>query len=566
MSSSNVGVFNPKKRSVHDHDDDDKHDDYDGSTSPVIYRSLGDNNDVVVDDGSISSSSLSPNKHVKTMTNHLIDLTTTNNVIDLTTTNNIIDLTTNDDLTTSCTQDTTINLWNLTRSLCNNWRNCKGTADFAFGARNVCALFYFLKKLEGAPHEIFDAVDGINKTNKNENENEKKNKYADWFNYLGRFVALYVKPRNALGQSQRVAPSILETYVNGGGSGDDDDDADKGCERIVVLDGEAQGTEEWADKINAAAAAATDDKITKVVTAEALANPNLGAIAMAAEVIKRKFTVPFDGVHIDEPFKGMAGGVPGKCNMMYYGNPDDSIPKGNIVYDRFESCHVLFLPTKPTGTEAVSTTYLMYILPKRDVDGATDPADLAAAIDEVFANGRVLCDFLQDVFSSSSSSSSSSRRPSSSMASSSTIYAATVPRTKINMKPADITPMCTQHFESVCALDNIVQAQKYGADDDKSLPDDDAWAKERVEINLVQHATYLHIYESGFEAAAVTAAICYRSLWISKYYEPLIFNRGHALAIVDMNPNNPHILYFATQETDQGLKNAPDLPPPGEEE
>jgi serine protease inhibitor len=76
----------------------------------------------------------------------------------------------------------------------------------------------------------------------------------------------------------------------------------------------------------------------------------------------------------------------------------------------------------------------------------------------------------------------------------------------------------------------------------------------------VQHATFLHVGSTGFEAAAVTMAIVYRSMGcIEKEYVHLKFDRGYALAIVDMEATQPHILYFTTVQTASGLKDTPDL-------
>merc|ERR1712072_752196 len=115
------------------------------------------------------------------------------------------------------------------------------------------------------------------------------------------------------------------------------------------------------------------------------------------------------------------------------------------------------------------------------------------------------------------------------------------------MAPFNLTRMCGKELPTALmdSLDHITEVNEDGE-----------WKMDPMHVSKVVHATYLKVDETGFEAAAATAVIAFRSLSADcdKPKPILRFDRGFLFYILDMNEDNPHVLYHARIESDVGLK------------
>ena len=84
-------------------------------------------------------------------------------------------------------------------------------------------------------------------------------------------------------------------------------------------------------------------------------------------------------------------------------------------------------------------------------------------------------------------------------------------------------------------------------------------------MNKVLHATYLQVHETGFEAAAATAIIVFRSIGVSDEeddpYKLVRCDRGFLFYLADLG-SHPHVLYYSRVTDAKGLEEAPQAPNP----
>jgi len=399
-------------------------------------------------------------------------------------------------------------LWDATQSFCSKW----GKDSDALGVRNVLAVFYMLAKLQAAGHTERPAfMDHFPKDER-------------WFDYVGRFLAIYLRDTTAVGNALRLSSTTKELIA-------------KGMDGVKVETlSNTDGPDVWAGMINADCNKATKEKIPEIVDADSLSDPDFQMCAMAAEFIKGKFVNEFKGTtEADAPFYGVAGGsADGTCHMMKHDDLNNA-GGGTLVWTG-ETCKAALLPTL-TSDGTPTDFYVVAVLPNPDeatlTTKQTKPESLDAALEEIKNN----CAGLRQVVREQQRSHTMVH----------------LPRMERRMKPFDLTKHCDELLPKglMAGLDKIAEEE----DEEKG------WIKSPMHVNKVLHATYIKVNETGFEAAAATAVICFRSLGGSDGPPPEIlrFNRGFLLYIMDLG-DTPHVLYHARVTSDAGLKSAPAAP------
>ena len=402
----------------------------------------------------------------------------------------------------------TTKLWKLSNDFCLKWQ---GNTD-ALGARNVLAAFYLLARCAQNSLGAFP-------------DNEK------WFDFAGRFLALYVRDQNSdTGEEVQLTPfvkSLVETAIKD--------------VTVRTLKTEA-GPEKWAEMINADCKTGTQGKIDELVTASDLGDPKMELVVMAAEFIKGDWVTPFRGTTITgTPFYGTGEGAPvGKCNMMNHS--DES--KAYLWEGQY--CDVALMPTGAQDDyETENDIYGLVVLPKGEQGKPTDPAMMDAAAKEVAENlegikGAIRWVNLVGV----------KRRGYDSVR-------VQMPRIKHKMAPVNLTQACGEVLPGplLSAINGVTMVNN------KDL----GWVNSPLEVNKVVHATYLQVNETGFEAAAATAIIVYRSIGVSDEeddpYKLLRCDRGFLFYLADLG-SHPHVLYYSRVTDAKGLEEAPQAPNP----
>lgn len=408
------------------------------------------------------------------------------------------------------TEDT--KLWDATHALCSKWNK---TDTDALGVRNVMAVFYMLAKAEAAHHAERPAFMDYFPTDER------------WFDYVGRFLALYTRDTNADGHALRLTATVKCLLA-------------KGLDgvKIVTLKSE-EGPAKWVEMINADCKAATKGKIPEIVSESDVDDPKFQTCALAAEFIKGKYVDEFKGTtEADAAFHGVAGeAADGTCHMMKHKDLEGA-GGGTLVW-RGEACTAALLPTT-TSDGQPTDFYVVAVLPKPDeatlTSKQTKPESLDAAQEEIKNNAAGLREVVRTKARSHAM--------------------VELPRLERKMKPATITDMCDALLpkELMRHLDHITEEE----DPDNAS----AWRASPMRVSKVAHATYLKLNETGFEAAAATAVVCWRSCGDGDDGPPpeiIRFDRGFLLYIMDLG-DTPHVLYHSRVETDAGLKDAPPAP------
>lgn len=405
-----------------------------------------------------------------------------------------------------------LTLWHATQGFCTKW----SVDTCAIGVRNIAAVFHMLAKLVATGFTT------------------SRPKFLDyfptderWFNYTGRFLGLYVRNTNHEGHALRIAPAAAELLA-------------KGLDGVKVTTlSTADGPDAWANTINADCNTATKEKIPKIVAGADLADPKFQVCALAAEFIKGKFAVEFRGeTEEDAPFYGISGDdttAVGTCHMMKHKDLEDA--GGGTLMWRGNTCKAALLPTKTSDGEPTDF-YIVAVLPNPDeatlTSKQTKPESLDAAFEEIKENAAGLRQVVREKQVSRT--------------------LVELPRLEMRMAPADITNTCHELLP-----DQLMKELDYLTEED--FPEK-GWIKSPMHVDKVFHATYIKVNETGFEAAAATAVICFRSLGADTGSPPEIvrFNRGFLLYIMDLG-DTPHVLYHSRVESDVGLKDAPAAPP-----
>ena len=406
------------------------------------------------------------------------------------------------------TEDT--KLWDATHAFCAKWN--KSDTD-ALGVRNVMAVFYMLAKAEAANHTERPAFMDYFPTDER------------WFDYVGRFLALYVRDTTDLGLGLRLTAPVKD-LLNKGLDG----------VKIVTLKSE-EGPSKWVELINADCKEATKGKIDEIVGESDVDDPKFQTCALAAEFIKGKYVDEFKGTtEEDATFHGVEGkSADGKCHMMKHKDLEGA-GGGTLVW-RGETCTAALLPTT-TSDGQPTDFYIVAVLPKPDAatltSKQTKPESLDAAQEEIKNNAAGLRELAR------------TKERSRAMVE--------LPRLERKMKPANITDLCEELLPKTLMhnLDHITEEAGTGR----------PWRASPMRVNKVAHATYLKLNETGFEAAAATAVICWRSMSAGDDGPPpeiIRFDRGFLLYIMDLG-DTPHVLYHSRVETDVALKDAPPAP------
>ena len=400
-------------------------------------------------------------------------------------------------------------LWHLSNRFCLEW---SGKTD-ALGARNVLAAFYLLARCAQNSLDIFP-------------NNER------WFDFVGRFLALYVRDQNSdTGEEVRLAPfveSLVKTTIRD--------------VTVRTLTTEA-GPEKWAAMINKDCKTGTQGKIEEIVAPSDLDDPKMELVVMAAEFIKGDWVTPFRGTTITgTPFYGTGEGAPvGKCNMMHhqYGS------KAYLWEGQY--CDVALLPTgAEDDDESDSGIYGLAVLPKGEQGKPTDPAMMDAAAKEVAENLEGIKGAIRWVNFPGAGKRRGHDR-----------VVVELPRIKHKMEPFDLTGACGKLLPRplMSDINGVTMVNKTGQ----------GWVNSPLEVNKVLHATYLQVHETGFEAAAATVAIVYRSMGVDDVEEPehklVRCDRGFLFYLADLGPQ-PHVLYYSRVTDAKGLEEAPMAPNP----
>ena len=398
-------------------------------------------------------------------------------------------------------------LWAATMSFCAKW----GSDNDAIGVRNIMAVFYMLAKAVAAG--CAERPDFMDFFPKNE----------AWFSYVGRFLALYCRDVTHGGHPIRLTDTTTKVAEEIGGV------------KIETLK-TADGFDAMAELINTDCKEATKGKIPNIVSANDLADPSLQLVALAAEFIKGKFATPFrDATEDDVVFHGTEGREKGTCHMMC---------QKNVTRDAFifKGCtfEAAVLSTE-TSDNQPSTIKLVAVLPNADEvtekTGQTSKKAMDAASNEF--------SYAADRLASLVATPRTQLLPD-------TQKKVEMPRIERKMAPFDLTNMCRQELPNqlMRGLDHITEVNETGE-----------WKMDPMYVSKVVHATYLKVDETGFEAAAATAVIAYRSCGAFEEPKPILrFDRGFLFYILDMNEDTPHVLYHARIESDVGLKDAPAAP------
>jgi serine protease inhibitor len=400
-------------------------------------------------------------------------------------------------------------LWAATMGFCQHWE----ADNDALGVRNVMAVFYLLAKCVAAGTTDRPAFLDYFPANE------------AWFQYVGRFLALYCRDVTHGGRPIRLTSTTNTTAEAIGGV------------KIETLK-MADGFDAMATLINADCNAATKGKIPEIVQGSDLDDPKLQLVAMAAEFIKGKLCAPFEeDTEANWPFHGTEGHDKGTCHLMRQKETlrDALTFKGKT----FEAA---VLSTK-TSDGQPSTIKLVAVLPDEDEvtksTGQTSKEAMGKAATEFASSIDTLVSLVATPHD---------------QALPDTQKKVEMPRIEQKMAPFNITGMCDKELPPALldGLDHITEVANK----------DGEWKMDPMLVSKVVHATYLKVDETGFEAAAATAVIAFRSLSaVADKPKPVLrFDRGFLFFIIDMDEDTPHVLYHARVESDVGLKEAPAAP------
>ena len=402
-------------------------------------------------------------------------------------------------------------LWKATMGFCQHW-----TSDNdALGVRNVMAVFYLLAKCVAAGHAERPAFMDYFPTDER------------WFKYVGRFLALYCRDVTHGGHPIRLSATTTKTAEEIGGV------------KIETLK-TAGGFDAMAELINADCKEATKGKIPKIVEGSDLDDPKLQLVAMAAEFIKGKLSAPFkNDTQDDWAFHGTEGHEKGTCHLMC----QKEITRDALTFKRntFEAAVL----STTTSDGQPSTIKLVAVLPNADEvtesTGQTSKAAMQSACEEFRDSGDALLHLVQLAANGAPAHLIADQKK------------VEMPRIERKMAPFNLTRMCGKELPDalMSSLENITEVNEEGE-----------WKMDPMHVSKVVHATYLKVDETGFEAAAATAVISFRSLSADcDDPKPILrFDRGFLFYILDMNEDTPHVLYHARIESDVGLKDAPAAP------
>ena len=411
--------------------------------------------------------------------------------------------------------DDGMKLWKLSNDFCREWKN---DTD-ALGARNVLAVFYLLAKC---------AQNGLDTFPDNDN----------WFNFVGRFLALYVRDRNSAGKAVDLSDSV-KTLVK------------EKIEGVTVETLQtANGVEQWVKTINDACRHNTKDKIDELVGVEHLNNPQMQLVVMAAEFTKGDWVTPWKGVTIAEtPFYGTGkDSEVGRCNMMNHSS------KSNVFLWQGEYCQVVLMPTaEPDRPRDLSDVYGLVVLPFGKQRKPTELGMMDRATTEVAEN---LAQIKGAIKFKSDTRWGGSRTPD---------YDDDVvlqlPRMRHTMRPFDLSTACQSvlPFELMHSINNVAVVKDDVTGWGPSPP---------LRVDKVLHSTFLQVHEAGFEAAAATAVAVY-VLSSAAFGQPppprlVRCDRGFLFYIANLGPQ-PHVLYYSRVTNDIGLRDAPQASDPDKE-
>ena len=404
-------------------------------------------------------------------------------------------------------------LWQATTQFCKHW----DSDTDALGVRNVMAVFYMLAKIVAAGHAQRPAFMDYFPQNE------------DWFKYVGRFLALYVKDVTCDGMPIRLSDTATQTAK------------EIGNVKVETLKA-ADGFDAMADLINADCNKATHEKIPEIVKGSDLEDPRLQLVALAAEFIKGKLSSPFkNDTEEDAVFHGTEGGESGTCHMM----KQKEVTRDALTFkgNSFEAA-VLATTTSKGGESNIK---LVAVLPNADdLTNATKQTS-KKAMKEAAAEFVESIDTLEALVATPYDKSLPDVQKRVEM-----------PRIERKMAPFNLTQMCGKELPEPLMddLSYITEVETGGE-----------WKMDPMRVSKVVHATYLKVDETSFEAAAATAVIAFRSLGAEDPVPPevLRFDRGFLFYLVDLNKANPHVLYHARIESEAGLKNAPAAPKEKEE-
>ena len=426
-----------------------------------------------------------------------------------------------EDVPTALTERTQVpenrKLWEATMGFCQHWE----ADNDALGVRNVMAVFYLLAKCVAA------GTTGTTGTTDRPAFLDYFPANEAWFQYVGRFLALYCRDVTHGGSPIRLTATTNATAEAIGGV------------KIETLK-MADGFDAMATLINADCNAATKGKIPEIVQGSDLNNPKLQLVAMAAEFIKGTLCAPYKGdTKANWPFQGTEGNDKGTCHLMR--QKESSRDALTFRGTTFEAA---VLSTK-TSDGQPSTIKLVAVLPDEDEvtksTRQTSKEAMGKAAAE-FAAGKTIDTLVSLVATPHNQALPDTQKK------------VEMPRIERKMAPFDITDMCGKELP-VALLDGLDHITEVANKDGE-------WKMDPMKVSKVVHATYLKVDETGFEAAAATAVIAFRSLG-ADFDEPepiLRFDRGFLFFILDMNEDTPHVLYHARVESDVGLKEAPAAP------
>ena len=399
-------------------------------------------------------------------------------------------------------------LWQATTKVCQHW----DSDTDALGVRNVMAVFYMLAKVVAAGHAERPAFMQYFPQNEG------------WFTYVGHFLALYVKDVTSDDRPIRLSDTATQTAK------------EIGDVKVETLKS-ADGFDAMADLINADCKMATHEKIPEIVKGSDLEDPRLQLVALAAEFIKGKLSSPFkDDTEENATFYGTEGGEQGTCHMMR----QKEVTRDALTFkgDSFEAA--VLATTTSKGEE--SNIKLVAVLPNADeLTNATKQTSKKAmdAAAEEFATSIDTLEALVNTPYTKSLPDVQKR--------------VELPRIERKMAPFDITDICGKELPEVLMedLSYITEVNTNGE-----------FKMDPMRVSKVVHSTFIKVDETSFEAAAATAVIAFRSLAAEDPTPPdvLRFDRGFLFYLIDMDKENPHVLYHARIETDKGLKEAPAAP------
>ena len=403
-------------------------------------------------------------------------------------------------------------LWELTFAFCDRWKN----STDALGARNVIAAFYLLCTLAQNSLHIYPSDE-------------------TWFAYVGRFLALYVRDTNtATGEAVRLSPFVTGLLENKPTL------KNKVTVRTMAA---ADGPSAWAEMINKDCSKATHEKVPTIIGEDALSDPKVELVLLAAEYIQGDWLNKFNTTRTGAPFYGTGEGAPvGKCNMMEYRDLERS--GGGVLLFEGQFCDaVLLQTTKGEGEQKKLTNfYGLVVLPKGEKGKPTDPEMMEKAAEEIKNNLAALKTIAANHTRSNAM--------------------LEMPRIKQSMKPFELTDDCQkilpEELMKPFAINNVTQVERAPGQ----------WQNSPCEVGAVYHSTFLQVHETGFEAAAATVIVVYRSLGAADEEEnPKIIraDRGFLFYLVDLGPQ-PHVLYLSRVLDDTGLKDAPKADEKGEKQ